>query len=160
MHNPPQDDTVLPLPPTNRLSPKNQVTLPRDAAALAGVERVRALAHWMPGKAERQQRSPVVVLMTEAELRRRERLIIEAPNLSPADKLVHVQDLNAGAVQLNVDEQRRVVLPQHLIDYLGLQRDILFVAAGDKVFAWNPDEFQRWNNPQQPATTDLTQFLV
>ena len=160
MHNPPQGNAVLPAPPTNRLSPKNQVTLPRDAPGLAGVAQVRALAHWMPGKADRAQRSPVVLLMSEADLRRRERRILDAPNLSAEDKMVHVQDLNARAAQLAIDDQRRVVVPQHLVDYLALQRDALFVTSGDIVYLWNPDEFQRWSNPDKPASTDLTQFLI
>lgn len=151
---------MLPAPPTNRLSPKNQVTLPRDADGLAGVDKVRALPHWMPGKSDRAQRSPVVLLMNEAELRKRERRIIDAPDLSADDKLVFVQDLVSRAAPLNVDEQRRVVVPQHLIDYLGVERDVLFVCSGDLVYLWNPDEFQRWSNPAKPVSTDLTKYLI
>jgi DNA-binding transcriptional regulator/RsmH inhibitor MraZ len=153
---------VLPAPPTNRLSPKNQVTLPRDAAALAGdPAHIRALAHWMPGRGDRTLRSPVVLLMTEGDLRKRERRIIDTPELKPEDKLVLVQDLNARAAQLAIDEQRRVVIPAHLVEYLKLERDALFVTTGDMIYLWNPDEFQRWSGAATPAgTPDLTQFIL
>jgi len=153
---------MLPAPPTNRLSPKNQVTLPRDAAALVGEPaQVRALAHWMPGKAERSQRSPVVLLMSDSELRKRERRIIEATHLSAEDKQVLVQSLNAGAAVLGIDDQRRVVVPQHLVDYLKLERDALFVTTGDLIYLWNPEEFQRWSGAVAPAgAPDLTQFIL
>ncbi|MCS6969840.1 MAG: division/cell wall cluster transcriptional repressor MraZ [Planctomycetota bacterium] len=151
---------MLPLPPTHRLSPKKQLTLPRDAVGLAGLEQVRALPHYMPGKADRRQRSPVVLIMSEQELRRRERRILEAADRTPEDKLVLVQELNARAVQLAIDDQRRIVLPQHLVDYLGLQRDALFVVTGDIVYLWNPEEFARWSNPAQAPTIDLTPYLI
>jgi len=153
---------VLPAPPTNRLSPKNQVTLPRDAAALIGdPAHVRALAHWMPGKSDRTQRSPVVLLMSESELRKRERRIIEAANLSAEDKQVLVQSLNAGAAVLGIDDQHRVVVPKHFVDYLKLERDALFVTTGDLIYLWNPDEFQRWSGVAAPAgAPDLTQFIL
>ncbi len=153
---------MLPSPPTNRLSPKNQVTLPRDAAALAGEPaHLRALAHWMPGKGDRAQRSPVVLLMTEAELRKRERRIIESPELSPEDKQVLVQSLNAGAAVLAIDDQRRVVVPQHLVEYLQLERDALFVTTGDLIYLWSPEEFQRWSASASPAgAPDLSRFIL
>ena len=153
---------MLPAPPTNRLSPKNQVTLPRDAAALVGdPAHLRALAHWMPGKADRAQRSPVVLLMSEVELRKRERRIIDAPALSAEDKQILVQSLNAGATVLAIDDQRRVVVPQHLVDYLKLERDALFVTTGDLIYLWNPEEFQRWSGVAAPVgAPDLTQFIL
>lgn len=153
---------MSPLPPTNRLSPKNQVTLPREASALAGgPAHLRALPHWMPGKADRSQRHAVVVLMTEADLRRRERKIIDDAQLSAQDKLVLVQELNAGAVPLAIDDQRRVVVPAHLVDYLKLERDALFVPTGDLIYLWNPDEFRRWSEPPPAAgAPDLSRFIL
>lgn len=153
---------MLPSPRIHRLSPKNQVTLPRDAGALAGEPRhLRALAHWMPGKTVRSQRSPVVLLMTEAELRKRERRIIDAPNLGADDKQILVQSLNAGAESLAIDDQRRVVLPQPLVEYLKLDRDAHFVTTGDLIYLWNPDEFRRWSEaPASADAPDLSQFIL
>ncbi len=153
---------MLPAPPTNRLSPKNQVTLPRDAAALVGdPAQLRALAHWMPGKADHAVRSPVVLLMSEDELRKRERRIIEAVDISAEHKQILVQGLNAGATVLAIDDQRRVVVPAHLVDYLKLERDVLFVTTGDLIYLWNPDEFQRWSASASPAgAPDLSRFIL
>jgi len=138
------------------------VTLPRDAAALVGdPAHLRALAHWMPGRADHAVRSPVVLLMSEGELRKRERRIIDAADLSAEQKQILVQGLNAGATVLAIDDQRRVVVPAHLVEYLKLERDVLFVTTGDLIYLWNPDEFQRWSASAAPAgAPDLSRFIL
>lgn len=153
---------MSPLPPTNRLSPKNQVTLPREAQALAGTPaQLRALPHYVPGKQDPLLRHRVVVLMTEAGLRLRERKIIDSPELSATQKQHMVMELNAGAVQLAIDDQRRVVIPAHQVEYLALGRDALFVSTGDLIYLWNPDEFLRWRDAQSaPGTPDLSGFIL
>lgn len=153
---------MQPLPPTNRLSPKNQVTLPREAAALAGgPAHLRALPQRMPGRRDRTLLHAVVVLMTEEGLRRRERLIIDDATLHSADKTVLVQELNAGAVSLAIDDQRRVVIPAHLVEYLRLQRDAIFVPTADLIYLWNPDGFRRWQEEVPPAGgLDLSRFII
>lgn len=151
-----------PLPPTNRLSPKNQVTLPRDAAALAGdPTHVRALPYRMPGRGDGDATHPVVLLMTETDLRTRERRIADDPAIPAQQKMRLIVELNAHAVALAIDDQRRVVLPAHLVEYLGLERDVLFVATGDLIYAWNPDAFRRWIEPAPPAgSPDLSTYLI
>lgn len=151
-----------PIPPTNRLSPKNQVTLPRDAAALAGDPgHVRALPYRMPGKSDAGQTHPVLLLMTEEDLRKRERRIADDARIPANDKMRLIVELNAHAVALPIDDQRRVVLPAHLVDYLKLERDVLFVATGDLIYAWNPDEFTRWSQPAPAAgAPDLSTYLI
>jgi DNA-binding transcriptional regulator/RsmH inhibitor MraZ len=153
---------MSPLPPTYRLSPKNQVTLPRESQIVAGgPSHLRALPHWMPGRAAPGVRHPVVLLMTEADLRRRERKIIDSPELTPIQKQNLVMELNAGAVQLAVDEQHRVVIPAHQVEYLALGRDALFVSTGDLIYLWNPAEFQRWRDVDSaPDTPDLSAFIL
>ncbi|MBN8523928.1 MAG: division/cell wall cluster transcriptional repressor MraZ [Planctomycetes bacterium] len=153
---------MLTPPRTNRLSPKNQVTLPRDAASLAGNPvQVRALPSWMPGKTAPADRSPVLLLLTEPELRRRERRIIDDQVLSAFDKQRLVLQLNAGAEWLAIDEQRRVVLPQAMVEYLHLDRDVFFVTTGDLIYVWNPDEFRRWSDAPEPVgAPDLSQFIL
>ena len=64
--------------PTQRLSPKNQVTIPREARALlvAGeVDHVRGMRHGIP-KNGGGEVFPVLLLLTEKELQRREERII------------------------------------------------------------------------------------
>lgn len=153
---------MLPLPPTHRLSPKNQLTLPRDAVQLNGLAQLRALPHALPGRSDPQQLHPVVLLMSEEELRRCERRIIEDAALPPVEKMVKVQELNAYAVVLAIDDQRRIVLPQHLVQHLGLQarREAFFVVTGAIVYLWNPEEFQRWISPPGAPRFDLTPYLL
>ncbi len=133
--------------PTQRLSPKNQVTIPREARALlhAGdVDHLRAMKHAMP-KAGSSEILPVLLLLTEKELQRREQKILDDPALTPEQRLHLVTALNGEMAMMSIDAQHRVVLPAHLVGYLGLDRDLFFVCTNTTIQVWNPEHYVRWS---------------
>lgn len=132
--------------PTQRLSPKNQVTIPREARALltAGdVDHLRGMKHAM-SKAKDGEVFPILLLLTEKELQRREQRIIDDPALSSEQLLHLVTALNGEMAMMAIDAQHRVVLPAHFVSYLGLERDIFFVCTNTTIQVWNPDHYLRW----------------
>lgn len=150
--------------PTQRLSPKNQVTLPRESRALlaAGeLAHVRVLRHHVPAKDGGAERFPVLLMMSEAELTRREEAILRDQRLDDATRAVLIQQLNAGAALAAVDQQNRIVLAAHLIAHCTLERDVFFVSTNTLVYAWNPAHYLRWDAaPPAPATPDLNRYLL
>ena len=78
------------------------------------------------------------------------------PSLSVAEKETAIINLNGDAHWLGVDAQNRVVLPQELVQWLELQRDVVQFSTGSVVLLWHPDEWQRWKEvdaawqPPQP----------
>ncbi len=47
--------------------------------------------------------------------------------------------LSSNAVDVQVDSQGRVVLPKHLIEYAGLEKETLIIGAGaNRAEIWNP----------------------
>ncbi|MEQ8716034.1 MAG: cell division/cell wall cluster transcriptional repressor MraZ [Acidimicrobiales bacterium] len=54
----------------------------------------------------------------------------------------------AGAAELRQDSQGRVVLPSHLRDAVGLDREVMVIGAGDRVEVWDP---QRWTEVHDAA---------
>lgn len=139
----------VPLP-TQRLSPKHQVTLPKGARALAtlGAEDPvcgRPDFMTLPSSGER---FPVLTLMSEEELERREASIRDNPQLDPAMQAAWIANLNGAVRRMAVDAQRRIVLPAHFVDFLKLDREVYMFSTNVTVLAWHPDDWQRWTDAQ------------
>jgi DNA-binding transcriptional regulator/RsmH inhibitor MraZ len=137
------------LLPTQRLSPKNQVTIPREARALlqaGSVDHLRAMKHAMPKIGDTKgEIFPLLLLLTEKELQRREQRIIDDATLSPVQRLHLVTALNGEMAMMAIDAQHRVVLPAHLVAYLQLDRDVFFICTNSTIQLWNPEHYQRWS---------------
>lgn len=46
-----------------------------------------------------------------------------------------------GAIQLSIDKDGRVILPEHLIEKSQIKKQALFVGKGPTFEIWNPDKF-------------------
>jgi DNA-binding transcriptional regulator/RsmH inhibitor MraZ len=150
------------------LSPKNQVTIPREARALlqAGkVGHLRGMKHAIQkagGTIGAGEIFPLLLLLTEQELQRREQKIIDAPNLTPEQRLHLVTNLNGEMALMAIDTQHRVVLPAHLVKYLGLDRDVFFVCTNTTIQVWNPEHYLRWSSGDAGPSynPDLNTYLM
>lgn len=149
---------------THRLSPKNQVTIPRGRA-LAGsaeVSHLRGLP-LMLAKPGTSERFPYVMLLTESEMQRREQAILNDANFTGEQKLQAITLLNGRAANMAMDAQNRIVLAQNLIEHLKLsERDVFFVDTNTALQAWNPEHYKRWAglDEAQPPAIDLDRFLA
>jgi DNA-binding transcriptional regulator/RsmH inhibitor MraZ len=135
-----------------RLSPKHQVTIPAEGRSLLaeGDAVFCGRTHAMPRLPESlgsDEVFPVVLLLSRAELRRRELAIRNDANLNPLQREALAMKLRATVEELSVDGQNRVVLPQEFIDHLQLERDVFFVVMNDSIRVWNPQHYQRWSGP-------------
>jgi|GEM_PF-3436651 len=153
---------VFPLP-TYRLSPKNQVTLPRDARSLGAVSEGGVVCG-MPAHAihkDPAKQFTIITLMTVEELTAREsalRAEYDRQGVSPFEIL---NQLNAGLKQMTVDGQRRIVLPPHFVEYLGAERDLLFICTNSTVYVWNPQHYVTWRGePDETTRLTLDRFMV
>lgn len=46
--------------------------------------------------------------------------------------------LSANAVDVQSDSQGRILLPKHLLEYAGLEKEALVIGAGNRAEIWNP----------------------
>lgn len=46
--------------------------------------------------------------------------------------------LSANAVDAQVDAHGRILLPRHLLEYAGLEKEALVIGAGNRAEIWNP----------------------
>jgi MraZ protein len=53
----------------------------------------------------------------------------------------HALAITAHAAEVALDRHGRLSLPQPLMEVAGLERDALFVGAGEIIEIWNPDRF-------------------
>lgn len=140
---------------TSRISPKHQITLPRSTRGLPGIEEgavVCALPRAMPLR-DGSKLSALVVL-TEEELRKREDAIRAREDIPAATKERLIAKLNGRVRQLAVDRQRRVVLPQHFVKMLNLDRDVYMFVNNQSVMIWHPNDWLRYNQDLEEEDAD------
>lgn len=148
----------------HRLSPKNQVTVPREARALSSwgtpsagseattIQHLRGRRH-VVRKPETSEQFRILLLMTELELQKTESRISANAKLSDDEKFAVVTRLNDAMKTMAVDAQNRVVLPAELIAHLALGegRDLKFVCTNSMIQIWNPDHYLRYANDVEPT---------
>jgi MraZ protein len=64
-----------------------------------------------------------------------------------------VRAFAANAVQVEPDTQGRILIPQRLRDFAGLERDVVIIGAIDRIEIWNAE---RW----QAVSTEADQSLL
>jgi len=96
-----------------------------------------------PGSGDR---FPVLVLMGEEELTRRENELRAMPDVDPAQLQYYIHTLNGPVRRMAVDAQRRIVLPAHFVDYLKLEREVYMYSTNVTVLAWHPDDWRRYSS--------------
>ena len=151
--------------PSSALSPKHQATVPKEARALLGTGDpiFYGLPHFLSGVRESAVRFPFAILLTAAELRRREEAIRGDAGLAPAKREELATLLRAQATAMAVDDYNRLVLPAHLVTHLALTKQVAFIAMNDAVRVWNPDTYRRWaglaDDAQAADTPALDAYL-
>jgi len=142
----------------HRLSPKNQVTIPRDARVFAGG--AGATAGHLRGarvvikKPKTGELFNTVVLLTESELQRREDQI--RTHITDVDQRnLAIARLNDDMKVMPIDAQNRIVLPADFVAFLGIpaeNRDLKFICSNTAIQAWNPEHYSAYAElSSQPA---------
>lgn len=81
--------------------------------------------------------------------------ILEAKiNAMPMSKARALQRfLFAGAVEIEPDKQGRILIPQNLRDFAGLQKDVMIIGASNRAEIWD-------KNAYEAASEELTADMV
>jgi MraZ protein len=66
-----------------------------------------------------------------------------------------------GATQVEPDNAGRILLPKNLMEYAGLERDIVLVSAIDKIEIWDKIKYQQFFDTFSPAAfSDLAKEVM
>lgn len=65
----------------------------------------------------------------------------------------------AGAVECNVDKQGRILIPNNLRTYSGLDRDAILIGVTNRVEIWSKDNWDNYNNNEDFDASDLAENM-
>jgi MraZ protein len=51
----------------------------------------------------------------------------------------------SGAAEVETDKQGRILIPQHLREYAGLEKDVAFIGTSSRAEIWDLDRWNRFN---------------
>ncbi len=75
----------------------------------------------------------------------------------PVSQSKGMRSLFANAVKCVPDSQGRIVIPQRLRDYAGLDKETVIIGVHDRAEIWNAD---RWNETEEEMTPEKMAALM
>lgn len=66
----------------------------------------------------------------------------------------------SGAVECEVDKQGRILLPTNLVDYAGLERDVVIIGVASRVEIWSKPEWERYRQDAEASYAALAESIV
>jgi MraZ protein len=66
----------------------------------------------------------------------------------------------SGAMELEADKQGRVLIPQYLREYAGIEKDVMIVGVADRVEIWNEADWKKFFETTDQDYEDLAEKLV
>jgi len=58
----------------------------------------------------------------------------------------------AGAVECNVDKQGRILIPNNLRNYSGIDKDVILIGVTNRVEIWSKENWDKYNNEDFDAS--------
>ncbi|MCH7760776.1 division/cell wall cluster transcriptional repressor MraZ [candidate division TA06 bacterium] len=74
----------------------------------------------------------------------------QLPNTKKSSRNV-VRWFTANAERLEVDNQGRIKIPQHLLEYAGLKKEATIIGALDRIEIWDPETYKA--NAEEVSST-------
>jgi MraZ protein len=66
----------------------------------------------------------------------------------------------SGASELEIDKQGRILLPQNLRDYAGIEKDLIVIGVGSRVEIWASDKWAQYNQAAESSYEMIAENLV
>ncbi|MDP4177033.1 MAG: division/cell wall cluster transcriptional repressor MraZ [Bacillota bacterium] len=66
--------------------------------------------------------------------------------LSNKDARAFVRFFFSGANEIEIDKQGRALIPQNLIEYAGIQKDIVSIGVSSRIEIWSRTKWEDYNN--------------
>jgi len=97
-------------------------------------------------------------LFTEEDWKIQERRFRDMPFTS-ADSRRFNRLLFSGAVEVTVDKQGRVLVPNYLKKYAGIKQDVVLIGASDRVEIWAKDKWQEFYESSVTSFEEIAERL-
>lgn len=70
-----------------------------------------------------------------------------------------VRLLLAGAVDVDVDSQGRILLPEYLKQYAGLDKDVIVAGLYDRLEVWDAKTWEQYKTQAEQSVSDVAEEL-
>lgn len=65
----------------------------------------------------------------------------------------------SGATEIEMDKQGRMLIPQNLREFAGIEKETLVIGVGSRVEIWSETAWEQYNNPDNLSYDDLAEHL-
>lgn len=95
----------------------------------------------------------------EEEWQRQVEKLRTLPNTKREVRSFHRMFLS-GAQGVDVDSQGRILLPLHLKNFAGIQKEIVIIGVADRIEIWDKKEWERFYEVNKGSFEEIAEHLV
>lgn len=77
-----------------------------------------------------------------------------------ADVRSFVRFFFAGACELEMDKQGRILLPANLREYAGIEKELVVIGVGSRVEIWSSETWEGYNQTTESSFESIAENLV
>lgn len=66
----------------------------------------------------------------------------------------------AGACEMEMDKQGRILLPVNLRDYAGIEKDLVIIGVGSRIEIWSSESWEGYNQTTENSYESIAENLV
>lgn len=66
----------------------------------------------------------------------------------------------SGAVELSCDRQGRILIPQYLKEFAGIQRDVVLVGVSNRIEIWDKEEWKKFYAQFKESYEEIAERLL
>lgn len=76
------------------------------------------------------------------------------------DARIFIRFFFAGATEQEIDRQGRLTLPGHLIQFAGIERDVIIIGAMDRIEIWAKEKWDAYFNTKLQNIEEVSEKLT
>ncbi len=66
----------------------------------------------------------------------------------------------SGAVEIILDKQGRILVPQYLKDFAGIKREVMIIGVSNRIEIWSKDSWQEYYSPARESYENIAEKLI
>jgi len=79
--------------------------------------------------------------------------------LSSKDARAFIRFFFSGATECEVDKQGRILVPQNLREYAGLEKDVYIIGVSTRVEVWDKDKWENYSEDESLSADKLAEKM-
>lgn len=84
---------------------------------------------------------------------------LKALPLTNAKARAFVRIFYSGATEIEMDKQGRMLIPQNLRDFAGIDKELLVIGVGNRIEVWSEKTWEAYSSPENLSYDDLAEQL-